>query len=507
MEYATRIKSQAQHRKRVALHLSSKSFYTKQFKDVEYLQQFGPVTHVEFSPVSPFYLAATSSTKIQIHDSFTKNSYRILSRAKEINYSGSFKKDGNLIVSGDDLGVINVSEVASRSVLRTLKGHTGATHATKFSSDGIHIFSASDDTTARYWDLASQSLIKTFHGHTDYIRCGCIVKENESLWITGSYDHSVKIWDLREPNCIRDFQHEAPVESVVSFSSGLMIITADKNNIKVWDVRQNRQMSTVVSHQKTVTGLALGSSEAYLFSCSLDKTIKIHNTNDFSIAGTIKCQNPLLSVAISPDQMLMAAGDTIGQMATCRNNIFFKSLLASENQEKIEAKKEKRTRIASNFDIVVQETKRLKLKNYELCLKRFEHRNTLDVVIATNNNIVIFGTIEELERRGGLHKALAGRDEASVAPLFEFVRNAFDTDFFVIKELNSFALALLDIYGSIAVHSPVLRIYMIEIKRKIKMRIKFQKKVLKIKGIIEMIYESQIQKNLAFAIINETINI
>ena len=42
---------------------------------------------------------------------------------------------------------LQVFDTATRSLLRKLKGHTAAVHATKFSSDKLHVLSGSDDST------------------------------------------------------------------------------------------------------------------------------------------------------------------------------------------------------------------------------------------------------------------------------------------------------------------------------------------------------------------------
>ena len=45
--------------------------------------------------------------------------------------------------------VMQVFDGGSRAVLRQLKGHQAACHATRFAPDGQHILSAADDTTVR----------------------------------------------------------------------------------------------------------------------------------------------------------------------------------------------------------------------------------------------------------------------------------------------------------------------------------------------------------------------
>ena len=44
--------------------------------------------------------------------------------------------------------------------------------------------------------------------------------------LTGSYDHTIKLWDKRSKECVGTFEHGHPVESVVALSTGTIIVTA-----------------------------------------------------------------------------------------------------------------------------------------------------------------------------------------------------------------------------------------------------------------------------------------
>ena len=44
---------------------------------------------------------------------------------------------------------MQVFDVANRSLLRQLKGHSGGVHATRFAPDKLHVLSGSDDATVR----------------------------------------------------------------------------------------------------------------------------------------------------------------------------------------------------------------------------------------------------------------------------------------------------------------------------------------------------------------------
>jgi len=115
--------------------------------------------------------------------------------------------------------------------------------------------SASDDRTVRLWDVAEEKEMHCFRGHTvrgrasgtpytpapslplrlsfpviddrqDYIRAGTVCEDNANLLITGSYDHTVKLWDVRSGECTLTINHGSPVESLLVFPGASAIITA-----------------------------------------------------------------------------------------------------------------------------------------------------------------------------------------------------------------------------------------------------------------------------------------
>lgn len=67
---------------------------------------------------------------------------RVYSRFSSEAFSGTIRGDGKLMVAGDASGLVQVFELASRTILRSFTGHKDSVHVSLW--DENKIFSASD---------------------------------------------------------------------------------------------------------------------------------------------------------------------------------------------------------------------------------------------------------------------------------------------------------------------------------------------------------------------------
>jgi len=176
-------------------------------------------THVEFSPVAPHDFAVASSLQVDVFSTRTTAIYRSLTRFKDVVHCCSYRGDGKMLAAGDDAGTVQIFDLGSRAVMRTFRGHQRAVHVARFTPDGSNVFTASDDQRAICWDVAAETQVRRFDGHTDFVRCGALNPNSPKLLVTGSYDHTVRLWDVNSPKCIMELQHAAPVE-VQAVASG-----------------------------------------------------------------------------------------------------------------------------------------------------------------------------------------------------------------------------------------------------------------------------------------------
>ncbi|KAJ1933711.1 U3 small nucleolar RNA-associated protein, partial [Kickxella alabastrina] len=296
--------------------------YWKKFQSPVLIKEYGMVTSLEFSPIKPHDLVVTASTRLQMYSGRTGQLKKSITRFNSPAHSGSFRSDGKLLVAGDDSNLVQVFDVNSRAILRTFKGHTDPVHVTRFLPNRTHVFSGSDDATVRIWDIASQTAVATFEDHTDYVRSGCVFAENPNLVATGSYDHTVRIWDVRANRCAVQIDIEDPVEAVVALAGSGVLAVAGGPSVQLFDITMGgRPLVSMGNHEKTVTSLCLDNSGGRLLAGSLDHHVKVYDVQTFKMTYSANYPAPVLSVALSPDNTLLAVGMASGVFSLRRRTV------------------------------------------------------------------------------------------------------------------------------------------------------------------------------------------
>uniref|UniRef100_A0A182SLM6 WD_REPEATS_REGION domain-containing protein n=1 Tax=Anopheles maculatus TaxID=74869 RepID=A0A182SLM6_9DIPT len=263
---------------KTATVLSADTIYWKKLGVPTLVKEFGAIDYIDFSPVEPYLFAVTASVRVQIYNPITKLVVKNITKFQEGAHGGSFRKDGNLLVAGDELGKVRLFDVTTRTILRFFEGHKAPVHRTFFTADGHHVASFSDDRTVGYWDIATENHLLSFTGHEDYIRAGCTSPISPNIILSGGYDRKIRMYDTRAKDCVMTVDHGQPVESLLFLPSGGIFISAGGTSVNLYDaLAGGRQLAQLSQHHKTVTCLQLASDGKRLFSGSLDRHVKVYD--------------------------------------------------------------------------------------------------------------------------------------------------------------------------------------------------------------------------------------
>ncbi|KAL7422709.1 U3 small nucleolar RNA-associated protein 15 [Cryptotrichosporon argae] len=483
------------------------------FRHPLFIKHPSPITHIHFSPTRPHRYAVSTSTRVLVYAPRTGKVVKTISRFKDTARGAEFRKDGKLVVAGSEDGLVQVFDVGSRAVLRTMKGHNQPTHVTHFSPHLPQILSASDDATVKLWDLSTQECITTLGAHTDYVRSAVFVPSSPHLVLSGSYDSTVRLHDVRLPaataNTITMRHGGAPVEAVLAFPSGGVALSAGGPILRVWDLAMAGRCARALSnHQKTVTCMAFDGAHRRVLTGGLDMMVKAYDVEEWKVVHTMRYPAPVLSLAVSPDDTHIAAGMTDGTLSVRRRDPKAAEAAAADAQQAVIAAgayeyfAEMETVFGAGHvrargdalpavqgaadEFRVATTRARRLKEFDRFLKAFKYGAALDAGLKkTVRPATTFALIHELVQRDALRVALAGRDDVTLEPLVAFlVRHAIDPRFG--EAAADVVGVLLDLYTPTLGHSPLVDDLLARLQSRVERELAFQRELAKLRGALDM---------------------
>ncbi|KAL8775043.1 MAG: hypothetical protein Q9209_000522 [Squamulea sp. 1 TL-2023] len=513
--------------------LTPEQTYWKTFKSQKLFPSTSnsPVTYIS-SPLAPSnsqgqlsdHFAVTSGRQVQIFSVRNRKREKQISRFDDIAHGAEIRRDGRVLVAGDESGAIQVFDIHSRAILKTWTEHKQPVWTTKFSPiENTTLMSACDDRTVRLWDLPAQESVTTFRGHQDYVRSGAFMQgQAAGLLVSGSYDQTVKIWDPRAPStAVMSFKHAAPVETILPMPSGTTLLAAADNQISVLDLIAARPLQLIQNHQKAVTSLCLASNNTRLVSGGLDGHIKVFETSAWNVVYGSKYPSPILSLAVisagaAREDRHLAVGMQSG-ILSIRTRLSGQQKVKEREREKemqalIEGKIEEHDKSVSKkrprgwekrfrgrdftgegADIIIQgnaDGKKKKLKPWERLLRKGKYAEALDEVLKQKKLPDTITFLIALRHRSALRTALSGRDDVSLQPIFAWVCTYISNPRYV-RICVDISIEILDLYSSHMGESAEIDRLMQRLHRGVRHQVEKSQQSWKTKGMLEMILQTE----------------
>lgn len=483
--------------------ISAESRYWRKYKSPIIVKEYASVSHIHFSPASPHDFAVSASTRVQIYSSRTRAVAKTISRFSDITFGAEFRKDGKLIMSGDATGLVQVFDTSSRSILRTIDLHKFPVHVTKFSPhDLTTLLTASDDKTMRIWDMPTQKPVNTFKGNGDYVRTADFMPTSPSLFLSGCYDGTIRLWDARVPEHggqVQILQHESNVEKVLSIS-GTTIVSAGGLDVRIWDLSSGSQkpLRVMQNHAKGVTSLSKNHANSRVLSGGLDGHLKIYDTTEWKVIHSVKYPNPILSCAVSPDDKHLVVGMSTGLLSIRTRH---QSPLSTQQQREQQTSTTKKSSTVARFlrgaeyrptsqDFIVNDANTSKRLNpWDKSIRKFAFSDGLDQVLQTGNQAMSYSVVLDLRRKSGLRQALSNRDELGLLPVLQFLIKALGDSRMTLGVIDV-AMMVLEIYGGGLNGSASLAMLMRRLSEKVNGEVEKAKEAVKMDGMLKMLFVS-----------------
>lgn len=221
----------------------------------------------------------------------------------------SFSADGKILASGNSGGPIVLWDMLTGKKVKTLKG----SGPIAFTPDGKWLVGEGVDKDGAnnkltVWSTKDWSEVMSLEGHKASLTSISVSRDGRFV-VTGSYDESVKIWDLQKKEILRTFKERTDVPAVVSLSPDaetLAIAFRDKvNGIELWDVSASKLTKTLKAHTKSITAMDWTPDGKTLVSASLDDTTNLWNVANSQVVKSVKGGG---MVKVAPKGKLIAHG-------------------------------------------------------------------------------------------------------------------------------------------------------------------------------------------------------
>ena len=220
-----------------------------------------------------------------------------------------FLSDRQIITAGQDKN-IKIIDVASGQVVKTFVGHTNLVNSLAIAPAIDLLVSGSFDNTVNVWQISTGKLqrsLKGDNGHTDKI-WGVAISPDGKQIVSASRDKTLKIWDVKTGELLRTLTGSlAGVTCVLVTPDGKRVISGSGDKvIRVWDMASGKQIFILTGHEDAIAALAITNDGNYLFSGGKDSpsSIRIWNLRTKSLIWNLIGHTDLVtSLAITPDQL------------------------------------------------------------------------------------------------------------------------------------------------------------------------------------------------------------
>ena len=235
--------------------------------------------------------------------------------------------------------------------------------------------------------------------------------------------------------------------------------------------------------------------EKRLFSCGLDRMVKVYDVANWNVVHSMKFSGQLLSIGISDNQSTLAVGHSDGYLG-------IRVRRPAGKRSETEAKRRSQPRVGTyryfmrgqnrkptSLDYTVADgggrRRKRKLRPHDKLLKEFRYSEALDAVfLARTNSVVKASFMQELMQRDGLRGALSNRDDASLEPILKFVVSHITNPRYT-RLLTHVSHTILDIYSPGMGLSSSIDTLFAQLSAKLRGEMMFQRSLMKVMGCID----------------------
>ncbi|KAG2235234.1 hypothetical protein INT48_004701 [Thamnidium elegans] len=182
--------------------------------------------------------------------------------------------------------------------------HIGPVTAMALTHDTL--WTGSWDKSVKKWDLETGECLATLEGHSDFIKSMILVGDNI---YTGSSDCFLRRWNTKTLTCTAaEKKHKRTIESLAVSVDGKYIYSASSDStVMKWDVETMKVVHTFEGHDTSVYCVRV--CEDDVWTASADKTVRRWNVNTGAVDMVLNHPDRVKSLALAGPFIVTGSSD------------------------------------------------------------------------------------------------------------------------------------------------------------------------------------------------------
>jgi COMPASS component SWD3 len=229
------------------------------------------VFSVRFSPDGQFVAAGCGDGAIRVFNAATGalaynlqggSSVALPTTAIRFRPSNEQSKTKNVLIAANAAGAVQHWHMTSGKCLHSMvEGDGNQVYALDYDKEGAKFVTAGKDTAVRVYDEATKTLLTTMQGgmgystkstpgHSNRIFSVRVVPQDENLVISGGWDNTVQVWDIRAGYAVRSIfgPHICGDSLDIHHNTVVTGSWRANNQLELWDFGSGEKITDVPWH-------------------------------------------------------------------------------------------------------------------------------------------------------------------------------------------------------------------------------------------------------------------